>query len=551
MGRTGKMPVLREEATEEAREEMTAEANKVARCTLCPGLCPLGLAWSGPDNPRVEFPTQAGSGLCPRGSALGELLTAPGRLRWPRRRDGARQAELSWPAAIESAARLMAGGATVLIDGNLPLEEISACAELAAQWKGLALCCVIAPEDEQTLLGVEASGAAYLADDELARCDGFLAIGDPFWANPRCARGVLDGLKAHPRSPLVVIDSGGGMTGNFATLKPACQAGGELAALSDKAVLGMLTNCKRLGVLIAPEAARGGIWQRVGFLAGQFATAHGGGVSVQTIGANALAALRAGRRLKLLTLAEALSPRPGARVALGVDVLGLLGWSGPPVALAAAALADETTASADLVLPLALICEIGGTIIEAGNRPVVTAPLMPPPSGVPTTSELLRRIALAAGVNVAPFSGALAPTERLAVGEPPEPAPVSADGLMLVAARQAVNNVAGSLTSSASWQSKLRPLPELRVSPADAERIGTENGHVVSVQTHGAGVEAVVKVSARLATGVVAISDGYASVRKLFPYAIDAQRGEVASQPVAVKVARKSGKPAEVVGVTK
>ncbi|MCK4626613.1 MAG: hypothetical protein KAV00_14945, partial [Phycisphaerae bacterium] len=123
-------------------------------CTLCPAMCPMELIWKGPDRPAVEYPTEAGAGLCPRGSALGELLASPYRIRRP--------------VDIEAAVKLMTDGATVLIDGNLPLEEIAAAAEIISAWDGVNLCCVVSPEDEQLLLGVEATGAVYLADDDLA-----------------------------------------------------------------------------------------------------------------------------------------------------------------------------------------------------------------------------------------------------------------------------------------------------------------------------------------------------------------------------------------------
>ena len=94
---------------------ISGNQNNLARCTLCPAMCRLELGWKGPDIPVIEYPAEAGAGLCPRGSALGELLSSPYRLR--------RSAD------ITAAARRMSGGATtVLIDGNLPLEEIAASA---------------------------------------------------------------------------------------------------------------------------------------------------------------------------------------------------------------------------------------------------------------------------------------------------------------------------------------------------------------------------------------------------------------------------------------
>ena len=388
-----------------------------ARCTLCPGLCELGLGWRGPDLPRVEYPTAAGAGLCPRGAALGELLASPQRIRWPRRLEAGKPVEMKLDHAIAAAAGRMARGATVLVDGaTLPIEEMAAAAEVAAAWGGVRLCCVVAPEDEQVLLGVEASGATYLTDEELAHCDGFVIVGDAFAANPRCARGVLDAVRAGKRVPVVVMDSGGGVSGGFATLRIDCPAGGELAALAGEKVSSAVSSCGKLAVLIAPEPGRGGSWRRLGYVAGKLANDHRGGVAVQTTGANALAAVRARQQLGLLSPAEAMTPSQAGsvRVALGVDVLGVLGWEGPPVAVAAAAMPNRTTESAELTLPLALPCEMGGTALQAGTRPVKFSALLPPPAGVPTPAELLRKLAAAAGVDLGPRTSKVPTLERLA-----------------------------------------------------------------------------------------------------------------------------------------
>lgn len=191
---------------------------------------------------------------------------------------------------------------------------------------------------------------------------------------------------------MVVIDSGGGVAGSFATLRLSCPAGGELEALQSEQVNSAVAKCGKLGVVVATEAGRGAGWRRLGYLAGKLASAHGGGVSVQTAGAGTLAAVRAQKQLGLTCLARAVAPTEGAgvQVALGVDVLGLLGWSGPSVPVAAAAVPNETTKSAELILPVALPCEVGGTFLHAGMRSVKVAPLLAPPAGVPTPVELFR-----------------------------------------------------------------------------------------------------------------------------------------------------------------
>jgi len=515
--------------------------DRLARCTLCPALCGLGLTWDGPDRPRVSYPSQAGTGLCPRGSALGDLLTAPGRIRWPRQRREGGTIDLKLSGAMSAAAECLAGGATVLIDAaSLPIEQIVAAAEVAAAWKGVRLCAVVAPEDEQVLTGVEASGATYLADEDLTGCDGFVIIGNVFAANPRCARGVLDARKGNPRVPMVVIDSGGGVPESFASVRITCPAGGELDALQGEQVASAVQGCRKLGVIIAAEAGRGGFWARVGFLAGRLASARGGGVAVQTVGANALAALRLRASLGMISLAEAMTPSGGdeARVAIGVDVLGLLGWAGPPVTIAAAAVPNQTTASAELVLPVALPCEMGGTFIQAGTRPVTSAALLAPPAGVPTPAELLRMLAAAAGVRAGQADTKPVVPQRLAGPEPPEVAAPAIDGSALVAAREAIHHADGALTAQAGWQGQLQPVPELRVSRQDAEALGVGDLAEVEVETESHRTTAKVRVVEYISPGTLAISEGHPQARRLLSYVIDADRDALVSRPGAAAVRR-------------
>ena len=527
---------------------MDRQEQNNSACLLCPALCELGLAWNGPDLPRAEVPLTAGGGVCPRGTALGGLLTAPGRIRWPRRRQGDRLVDLKLPQAVaEAAQRIMAGGAVVLIDAaTLPLEEIAAAAEVAAAWKQVALCCAIAPEDEQLLTGVEASGATYLTDDELAKCDGFVIVGDALASNPRCARPVFDALKKQRGAPLVAIDSGGGVSGGYATVAVPCRPGAEAEALKSNELVVAVKSCSKLGVILAAEAGRGGNWARVGFEAGKLASAHGGGVAVQTVGANALAALRAAKQLSLIPLAEAMTPGKGEnlRLALGVDVLGTLGWTGPRPEIAAAALPNETTAAADLILPLALPCELGGTFVQAGTRAVGVSALIAPPAGVPSPAELLRQLAAAAGVKVPPYSGKVPALERIGAAEPADVAEDFGNGRLLVAAREPIHHGDGALTANGDWQRQLRPLGELRLSPADAAELGVADRAEVQVETDAGRATMLARVEANMPTGVMAASEACAAARRLMPYTIESRRGVLVSKPASAKVTAKPAGPA-------
>jgi anaerobic selenocysteine-containing dehydrogenase len=283
-------------------------------------------------------------------------------------------------------------------------------------------------------------------------------------------------------------------------------------------------------------------------VAGKLANAHRGGVSVQTTGANALAALRVRKQLGLLSPAEAFAPSQarGERAALGVDMLGVLGWDGPAAAVAAAAVPNRTTETAGLILPMALPCELGGTFVQAGTRAVKTSALLPPPAGVPTPAGLLRQMAAAAGVAVKPWSGQLPALDRLAVGAPPESPGDGVAGRVLVGARDPIHHSAGELTSQASWQRQLRELPELRLAPADAGDLGVTDMDEVEVQTDSCRTRMRVRVVRHLTAGTLVASQGCGQARRATPCQIDADRDALVSPPAGVlevkKVPARGGK---------
>jgi anaerobic selenocysteine-containing dehydrogenase len=276
----------------------------------------------------------------------------------------------------------------------------------------------------------------------------------------------------------------------------------------------------------------------MGYVAGKLANAHGGGVSVQTSGANALTAVRARQELGLMPLAEGTSSGQAdtVRVALGVDVLGLLGWSGPPLAVAAAAVPNQTTESAELILPIALPCEVGGTFLQAGTRPVRSAPLLAPPAGVPTPVQLLRALAEAAGVRVASWSGRQPSLDRVALAEPAEVAGRPTNCRMITTGRQATHDDGGGLTAWASWQGQVQPLAELRVSPADAGELGLADLDEVNVETDSHCTRARIRIVTQLSPGTLTVSAGFPEARKLVPYATDAEQDVLVSDPAPVRV---------------
>jgi len=514
-----------------------------SRCTLCPAGCEVQAAGSGPDHWRGEPPNAAGAGLCPRGCCLPELLTDRRRIVSPLRRQDGRLVACDAAAACERiAAAARAGGIVIVLDGNLPVEEMLAAAAWCKAWPAAKLCLAIEPADRELLGGAEAGGAAYLAASELAACDGFLIVGDPFSANPTCSRGIFERRAANPRTPIVAIDPAGGAAAKFASLSVACAPGGEADALA--AIAGgtgpaarALADCKKLAVLVAAEFGSTTDLRAVGELAGKVAASRGGGLAVQTVGANALAAVRIEQKLAALSLAAAMGGEVPL-VAVGCDVLGMLGWDEGRVLAAAAGLPNATTEAAEVVLPLALSGEVAGTFLLDGAKAVEVGVLLPPPAGVPVPSALVAELARAAGV--------AAPAQRAATGialERAEAAPPSAkgaaasaraDGPQLLLTRSAMHSGCGSLTGWGSWQAASADLPELRVCPAVAGKLGIENLQVVSVGAGGPAVRARVRVAPETPGGVAVLSDGFPQCRRAVACRLDGGRFVHAAAAAAI-----------------
>ena len=526
----------------------------LARCTLCPAGCELALVQAGPDNWRSEYAAQSGRGLCPRGSALGELLGHRQRLLAAARRQGGRLGALDLPSAMRGIVDAAAGQKLLLLlDGNVPVEQMAAAGAWCRDWPGAELCLVIEPAEEQLLLGAEASGADYLADDDLKDCDGFVVIGDVFGANPCCSRGVFDRRRSEPRTPIVTIDPAAGSAAKFSTHRLPAGPGGELAALQalssaagvesgpgegsvSAAEAGQaIAGCKRLAVLVVAEHGRGGNWRQIGLAAGTLAKALGGGVAVQTAGANALAAVRRAAELGSPSLGKALSDESAVRVAIGCDVLGMLGQPDIKVFAAAAPLPNCTTEAAEIILPLAMPGEYGGTYLLTGARQAQVAPLMSPPAGVPSPVQLVEALASAAG---AAQTRAEAPKLARVSGQTPSPAPAQdgSPGTKLLLGRQATHAGSGAITAHGSWQAGIQPVPELRICPRDAREAQIKNLAVVTVRAGGQSVRAAARLAPELAPGTVVLPEGSAPARALIGGKIDPANDVIVAEPVPVDV---------------
>jgi len=316
-----------------------------------------------------------------------------------------------------------------------------------------------------------------------------------------------------------------------------------------------LATCRRVGVLVAAEYGRGAPWRQIGYLAARIARALGGGVAPQTVGANALAAVRLAAISQTVSLAEALSTdgagatgsKPATIISIGCDVLGMLGWccdGHPPRATifaAAAALPNATTRAAELILPVTMTGEYAGTFLLDGAKPTGVSALLPGPAGVLSPAELVAALAREGGVHPPEDQVEADPAERIDPG-PPGPAPGTPgeqSGPLLLLQRSASWCGCGTLTAHASWSGPTGPSQraiDVRVSPQYAEKLKLANLAAVNVRVGSRSVPARVRVSPELSGETVVLPEGLAETRDLLPGRIDSETGAIISAPAAARL---------------
>ena len=513
-----------------------------SRCTLCPARCALQMVTSGPDTWRSEYPLLDSAGLCPRGGMLGELLCHRHRILSPTRRVNGRLRAVSSDEATEAILQKASGRKIIFcVDGNIPCEQILTASGWCSDWGSVDLCIVVDSADHQMLLGMEASGATYLDDESLGKCDGFVIVGGAFSANPMCSRIVFQCRDNSPRMPLVVIDPGAGAAAKFATHLVETSPGMELQSLLAVATAGgvkikditsdaknpsaesagqALSKCRHLGVLVAAEYGRCTTWRTVGYVAGLLANALGGGVAPQTTGANALAAVRLGRECNTISLSDAISRSDVVRVVIGCDLLGMFGQPRCEVFAAAAALPNCTTRASEIVLPTAMSGEMGGTFLLPGENQVKIAPVLPPPASVPLPGEVIATLGKAAGVNEkdVKIPSVSEKLKRLTgVSVPTQITSQHLPEMSLLFSRQALHADCGELTQHGSWTRAVQPEPILRLSPKDSRVLGIGNFEKVTVRSEKRSCAVRVRIDPDLSAGVMTLPEGDPDARALSP----------------------------------
>ena len=549
---------------------------KETTCLLCSLCCPAGVAFGDYGLATPAYPGYAAQqqGLCFRGHYISELISHPSRLDLATVREPDRVRTLAPAEALRRVAALLPtlrDEVAVVIDGNLPCEELDACVHATRGDLGLNRVTVFIPlADEALLRGLAAAPARRIGRDALADCDVILAVGDPFATHPLVAGPVLEAVAKARGHCLLNIDSLRGRTARFATDFCQVRPGGEPAALAGllrlmgfaeavpqlseldasraarmagvppaalERLAHALLRAERLGVVLSLPEGRCGAASAAAALAAKVADARAGGVCPLLTYGNAVGAWRTASALKTQPLASLLADIREGKVkkliVLGTDLVAALPaaeLASAEITLAASPMPSATTARARFVVPMALWFEIGGTALDGAVEQRRVQAAAAPPGGALSAAAILRALGprqeepRLEGEESAKLQAELsailgaAPEVALAdaLGKPADWAPPAAQGRLLLVSRADSKGFAdGSMTTQLAWPALTEPRAVLLLSPQDAQGLPSAEA---TVRTDGLAVTLPVEASADVPPGVAAVSPRFPETRALFAW---------------------------------
>jgi hypothetical protein len=439
-----------------------------------------------------------------------------------RYRPDAKGRQRSLDAAVQSVretfeATVGAGkSAHVWVDGNIAAEDLAAAKAFCDGVGDKARLLVhLPPHDRGVAEGLDAAGVEQSPPSSWREADAVVVIGNPFATHPPVARELMRWGAERAKTLLVVIDSSAGLLSTYTPDHFVCRPGYEywvVAALLDPAsneamsvlassgidtgrlknAAGRLRDAKRPAVVVAPQSGGADRWRALTSVAAKWCKGHGGGMSILTGHANAVAVSRYMHRHGIEDWVSVCAGGGfgdvGALLVVGFDpscAYPRRMWEGPAqqaeLVVMASAYPPVDEEWVDEVIPLALGSEAGGTYILADGKTHAVEPVCAAPSGVPTVRGLFSRLAGALGEGPGVSEADVSP----APGDAPAPARPSqeaSNGWPAVLIADPAAYFDGQMSRHAAWVQQMHALPELWISPVDARSLGVDDGQTVKVR---------------------------------------------------------------------
>jgi predicted molibdopterin-dependent oxidoreductase YjgC len=544
-----------------------------------------------------------GGSLCARGSAMVEFVSHPERVNYPwiLGERSVMHAAISETAKNLTAIKEEFGSDKIgiLIGENLTVEEALLARAFAKQALGNENIALFAPDDKPTfaaysgcdLSRVKAAGKRE-GDREVT-----LIVGDSFADHPCTAKMVLPGKYGTRGSEVIVISPERNNTSWFANRHLRCNAGSEAAVLAGllKAQLEQKAGSvpAELEKLVTASS-----WNEIESLSGvgkeqmvQSAQSMLGAAKVRAyvsniygrFGSPALAALFSEAVARLCPGLAEFTPQLvqqnswGIHAALaGADsgsvieklskgelkalvILGLDIFSAFPAAPVEKALREkkftvttqifwnQTASRANVVIPAAALVEKPGTVWPAFGESLQRDGKLGAPGGTVSDAEFLIMLAKEMGIELAKPAGVTEPA-RSGSCEWIVLEWSSYTGLLkelnlaetvLIPWSEPVHVGDGSVSRKLHWSSLTSPDPLLMISNEFADELGLEDGDMASVSSSVGEAALAVRKTDRLSGKIVGATIHFPAVRKLFPWKLDENTGEICLAPISVKIGRQ------------
>jgi len=549
------------------------ETVRKARCLLCSLVCPVAFDVSGSEGAGqvlteyVADDALTRGRLCFRGHYLADMATHPFRLTAAELRGGRKQ-QAGVPVSIDEvvaslSSRLQRAGkaAAILVDGNLPTEDIAAALRLAHEVVETDLASVYLPESDAAMLRGIRAGTPILRFEDVPACDLFLAVGDAFATHPVVSRPLLE-KRAARKAKLFGMDCMPNSVAGFAEAFLCVKPGGEAAALAAlckmmkpgvsvgsawaddrsaaelaetagttesalRPVAEALSKAEQPAILLDPVSGRMTHVAESAAVASILCEVSGARLMPMFRYGNTVGAARAAAGLGAVPLAETVSAVLAGKVAvlfsIGLDPLcGLapedaVNLRGRVSTFAvASAFPNRSTEGADVVLPLAVAFEEAGSVLDPAGSPIDLKPLMAPPGGAMTAREICARLAAAAGASLTQEEPPRTEVFMGRVDGPLEVADTPSDGIRLVARADTTDFDLGSVSRLLAWPRVLEPIPELLMNASDVKTRGLTPRTNVLVRASGAEAHARLQVAENVPEGMAAVSAAFEETRPLF-----------------------------------
>jgi formate dehydrogenase major subunit len=488
----------------------------------------------------------------------------------------------------------------ILIGENLTNEEAALALRFAGDVLGTDNVALFAPDDMPVmrayagcdLAGVKPAGPAPTGDREVA-----LVVGDPFADHPCTAKTVLPGRYGARGSEIIAVTPELNHTSWFSNRHLRCNPGGEAAVMAGilKAMLEKNAGSvpSEIEKLVSSFS-----WNEIDSLSGvskenivQAAGSLLGAAKVRTyvsnifgrLGSPALSTLFAEAVTRLCPGMEGFAPQFvqqnswGAYAAIGgangtkvieklskgelkaLVILGFDIFSAFPAAPVEKALREkkftvttqlfwnQTASRANVVIPASALVEKQGTVWPAVDEELSRNGLLGGPGGTVTDGEFLMALAKEMGKELgtaqAPSPPARSASCAWIVGEWSGYVgflkELNLADTILLPLSNPVHVGDGSLSRKFHWSGVTSPEPVLMIGEELAAEMGVRDGETVTVVSETSQAELTVQKTNKLEGKTVAATIHFPAVRKLFPWKLDENTGEIYLTPISVRLERE------------